>query len=124
MDLRERKKKGCSNRPRRSVVENNERNKVERREKDAALIAALGSSFERYVTEHVMFPAHVQLELDENQNPSVQRDERNQRDELIAKLGSNRRRRKRFVSFIFVSKTKQIARLMFSFSITRRETSL
>ena len=33
MDLREGKKKGCSNRPRRSVVENNERNKVERRKR-------------------------------------------------------------------------------------------
>ena len=96
MNLRERKKKGRSNRPRRSVVENNLRNKIERRkrrEKDTELIAALGSSFEQYVTEYVMFLAHVQLELDENQNPNLQR----MRDELIAKLGSNCRRHKRDV---------------------------
>ena len=96
MDLRERKKKSRTERPRRSVVENferREREKKQKRENDDDLIATLRSNFEQYVTEYVMFVADVQLKWDETQNPTFLR----MRDELIAKLGTICRRHKRHV---------------------------
>ena len=67
MDLRARKEKRGTKRPRRGCVVGS-REKRERRERDEDLIETRGSHFEEYVTEYVRFLAEVQIKLKEKPN--------------------------------------------------------
>ena len=65
MDLRARKEKRDTKRPRRSCVEGS-RERRERRERDEDLVERISSHFKDYVTEYVRFLAEVQIKFNEN----------------------------------------------------------